>query len=142
MTATAYLAGNVTTQTRTFTVQEQTLAQSLKGFYQPVDMNVIFNSVKGGSTVPLKFEVFVGSTELTDVATVKSFTQKVIACNAGAPEDAIEEIANAGGTVLRYDSVGGHFIQNWKTPKTAIVCYQVRMTTQDGSSLYANFRLK
>ena len=143
MTATAYdLAGNVTAQTRTFTVQEQTLAESLKGFYQPVDMSGVFNSVKGGSTVPLKFEVFVGSTELTDVATVQSFTQKVIACNAGAPEDAIEEIANTAGTVLRYDSVGGQFIQNWKTPRTANVCYQVKMTTQDGSSLYANFRLK
>ena len=34
------------------------LAASAKGFYQPVDMNGVYNTVKGGSTVPLKFELF------------------------------------------------------------------------------------
>jgi predicted secreted protein len=29
----------------------------LKGFYQPVDMNGVYNIVKNGSTVPLKFEI-------------------------------------------------------------------------------------
>jgi hypothetical protein len=32
---------------------------TLKGFYAPVDMgNSVVNTAKGGSTVPLKFEVF------------------------------------------------------------------------------------
>ena len=31
-------------------------------------MNGVVNTVKGGSTVPLKFEVFAGTTELTDTA--------------------------------------------------------------------------
>lgn len=66
----------------------------------------------------------------------------MIACTAGAPEDSIEEVATTGGTALRYDALGGQFIQNWKTLKTATVCYQVRMTTQDGSFIYANFKLK
>ena len=45
---------------------------TLTGFYQPVDMNGVSNAVKGGSTVPLKFEIFAGPTELTDTAIVKS----------------------------------------------------------------------
>ena len=49
-------AGNTTTVSRTYTVQKWTL----KGFYPPVDMNGVVNTVKGGSTVPLKFEVFAG----------------------------------------------------------------------------------
>ncbi len=40
----------------------------MKGFYAPVDVNGVLNTVKGGSTVPLKFEVFAGSTELTDTS--------------------------------------------------------------------------
>jgi hypothetical protein len=31
---------------------------------------------------------------------------------------------------------------NWQTPKTPGVCYAVIMTTKDGSSLTANFKLK
>ena len=67
------------------------------GFYQPVDMNGVYNRVKGGSTVPLKFEIFAGTTELTDVAYVNSFsTYGTIACDAGAPIDDIETVATGG----------------------------------------------
>ena len=45
---------------------------TITGFYQPVDMNGVDNTVKGGSTVPLKFELFSGSTELTDTSAIKS----------------------------------------------------------------------
>ena len=69
-------AGNTASASATYTV----LAWTLKGFYQPVDMNGVYNPVKGGSTVPLKFEVFAGPTELTDTAVVKSFVS-----DAGSP---------------------------------------------------------
>ena len=55
---------------------------TLNGFYQPVDMNDVYNIVKGGSTVPLKFEIFAGSTELTDIAYIKSLTYAQTACDA------------------------------------------------------------
>jgi hypothetical protein len=122
----------------TLTVQ----AWTLKGFYQPVDMNGVWNTVKNGSTVPLKFQVFSGSTELTSVSVVKSVTSAQVACSGGS-EDAIEEVvATTGGTVLRYDSTGGQFIDNWQVPRTASKCYRVTMTTVDGSSLVALFKLK
>ncbi len=115
-------------------------AWTLNGFYQPVDMGSVVNTVKAGSTVPLKFEVFAGSTKLTSTSTVKSFAVKGITCNGGTADDV--ELVTTGGTSLRYDTTAGQFVQNWQTPKTAGSCYQVTMTTQDGSSLSANFKLK
>jgi len=138
MTATAYdKAGNVKKETRTYTVQ----AWTLSGFYQPVDMGGVWNTVKGGSTVPLKFEIFAGPTELADTAYVKSFTAVQISCTGSGGEDEVE-FTTTGGTVLRYDPVAGQFIQNWQTPKRPGTCYRVTMTTQDGSSLAALFKLK
>jgi hypothetical protein len=131
-------AGNTATATLNYTV----LAWTLKGFYQPVDMSGVWNTVKGGSTVPLKFEVFAGSAEKTDTSAVKSFTQKTVACpGASAITDEIE-ITTTGGTSLRYDSTAGQFVQNWATPKKPGTCYTTTMTTQDGSSISANFMLK
>ena len=114
---------------------------TLKGFSSPVDMSGVFNSVKGGSTVPLKFEVFAGSTELTTTSAVESFVQSKIGCDGSAPVDDLE-FSTTGGTSLRYDSTGGRFIQNWQTPKAPGTCYKVTMTTQDGSFLTAFFKLR
>jgi hypothetical protein len=141
MTATAYdKAGNSQVETRTYNV----MAWTDKGFYQPVDMGDVWNTVKNGSTVPLKFEIFAGATELTDITAVKSLGLKQIMCNSlpGAVEDAIETLSAAGSTILRYDSTGGQFIYNWKTPGIAGNCYQVTMTSQDGSTISAFFKLK
>ncbi len=117
------------------------MAWNVTGFYQPVDMNGVYNVVKGGSTVPLKFEVFAGATELSQTSVVKSFAQAKIACDGSAPNDDID-VTSTGGTSLRYDITGGQFIQNWQTPKQPGVCYRVTMTTQDDSSLVAFFKLK
>lgn len=131
-------AGNQTVETRSYTVQ----AWTFLGFYQPIDMNGVWNTVKGGSTVPLKFEVFAGPTEFTDTSVVGSFAVKGVACPVtGATTDDIE-LTTTGGTTLRYDATAGQFIQNWQTPKKPGVCYSVTMTTLYGSSLSALFKLK
>jgi hypothetical protein len=138
MTATALdVAGNSYSETRSYTV----LAWTLTGFFQPVDMGGVFNVVKSGSTVPLKFRIHAGPTELTDTASVKSLTYAQVNCDAAAPLDEIEAVAT-GGTSLRYDASGGQFIYNWKTPSTAGKCYRVTMATQDLSTLVAYFKLK
>jgi hypothetical protein len=129
------MAGNSASDDATYTV----LAWTLYGFYSPVDMNGVVNTVKGGSTVPLKFEVFAGATELTDTAIVTTLT-KVVTCNASS-EDTIEVLAT-GGTSLRYDAVSGQFVFNWQTPKLPGKCYSVTVTTTDGSSITALFKLK
>jgi hypothetical protein len=129
-------AGNSGGTSATYTV----LAWTLNGFYQPVDMDKL-NTVKGGSTVPFKFEVFAGGTELTDISYIASLQASNVVCATGAVEDAIETVST-GGTSLRYDWTSGQFIFNWQTPKKAGNCYKVTMTTLDGSSLSANFKLK
>lgn len=138
-------AGNVETLTLGYTI----LAWTLNGFYQPVDMTTgsttVWNTVKNGSSVPLKFEVFAGAAELTNPAVVGSLTmvsQAQVSCTATGTEDLIEELGTSGNSVLRYDATAGQLVFNWQTPKKAGACYKVTMTTQDGSSLSAFFKLK
>jgi len=136
-------AGNVSSETIRYTV----LPWTLRGFYAPVDMStgstLIYNVVKAGSTVPLKFEAFKGNTELTDTAVVVQPPKAQLAnCAGGAAADEIEMTAT-GGTSLRYDTTAGQFIYNWQTPKTgAGRCYLVTVALQDGSSISAYFKLK
>jgi hypothetical protein len=137
-------AGRTATATRNYTVAPY----SLSGFYQPVDMNNTVNTVKNGSTVPVKFELFqsISGTELTSTSAISSISAKAISCTAlsGDPEDAIETVAT-GGTSLRYDATGGQFIYNWQTPKGASQvgkCYSLTMTAADSSSITAYFKLK
>lgn len=117
------------------------------GFYQPVDMPnpaIVWNTIKGGQTVPLKFEIFNATTgvEQTSLSVfgsdpTKAFSVQSVACGTGsAPSDAIEEvITSTGGTALRYDTSGGQYIQNWKTPTTVGSCYAVWVKTVDGSKV-------
>jgi hypothetical protein len=136
MTATATdNAGNKATATRTYTVK----AWEKTGFYKPVDMGGVLNRVKGGSTVPLKFELFAGPTELTDTAVVESFTAKMISCDSTADVDDLEFVTT-GGTSLRYDTTAGQFVQNWKVP-TQTGCYRATMTADDGGTISALFRV-
>jgi hypothetical protein len=131
-------AGRTGTASQLYTVRAWTLG----GFYQPVDMKGVWNTVKGGSTVPLKFELFVGSSELTDITAIKSFKTALVSCSSGtASEDAIE-ILSTGGTSLRYDATAGQFIQNWKTPTGAGACYSATMTSLDDSQITALFKIK
>ena len=131
--------GNSATATRSYTV----LAWTLRGFYQPTDMGGTLNIVKAGATVPLKFEVFQGQTELKETSAIKSFTTKTVTCGSlgSALTDEVE-VTTTGGTSLRFDATGDQFIQNWQTPKTVGTCYAVTVTTQDGSSITAYFKTK
>lgn len=138
LTATAHdKAGHVGTVTSTYTV----LTWTLLGFYAPVssDSDVV-NLVKGGATVPLKFEIFDGDTELTATSAVAGFTVQPVSCTSLADED-VEPVGftTTGGTVLRYDAAAGQFIQNWLVPKKSGVCYRTTLTAQDGTPLSAYF---
>ena len=123
----------------TFTVNVWTIT----GFYQPVDMNNVVNTIKGGSTVPLKFNIYAGGVERTSVSDVQGGTCQLFEqnCSAGT-EDPMGDLPNTGSTALRYDTTGHQFIQNWQTPKGANHCYVVRMTAIDGSVITAYFKTK
>ncbi|WP_251041885.1 PxKF domain-containing protein [Arthrobacter sp. ISL-30] len=129
-------AGNVSTAELKYTV----LPWTVSGFMAPVDMAGAWNTVKGGSTVPFRFELFDGATELTDLSKVKSFSTASVACpGPGAVTDEIETVTTDVTGLVYQD---GHFQQNWKTPKKAGSCLQVTMTAQDETKLTANFIIK
>lgn len=111
-----------------------------KGFYQPVDMGGVYNTVKGGATVPVKFTLYAGTTQVTDPAKV-AFSATKASCSTGAATDAVET-TTTGATSLRYDTTAGQFVYSWQTPKTAGSCYQLTMTSADGSTTNALFQLK
>lgn len=137
LTATATdMAGNSASAQQSYEV----LSWTAKGFYQPVDMNNVVNTVKAGSTVPVKFEVFAGTTEITDPSKIIP-SVKAIQCAPNALADEIELLA-AGSTSLRYDTTSGQFIYNWKTPTSAGGCYQLTMTAADGTATSALFKLR
>lgn len=129
-------AGRTETATRSYVVQ----AWTKSGFYSPVDLNGVVNTVKGGATVPLKFEVF-ADVELTNTSAVSGIQFAEFACDTGAPSDAIETTAT-GGTSLRYDTTAGQFVYNWQTPKTTGKCYRTTVTLADGGTMSALFKTK
>jgi len=133
-------AGNAGTATSTVTVRPWTLS----GFYNPIDMNGVTNTVRGGSTIPVKFEVFSGATELTSTSSISSIKTVVVNCSSmSAAEGSVPIDALAtGGTVLRYDTTAGHYIYNWQTTKSPGTCYIVTATTLEGTKISANFKLK
>lgn len=130
------LAGNDASASRTYTVDPYTLG----GFSSPVDMGGTWNTVKGGSTVPLKFEVFAGATEMTSTSVITGIAARRVGCTT-ADEDAVETTAT-GGTSLRYDTLGGQYVYNWQTPRGAGLCYVATVTVVGGQTISANFKTK
>lgn len=136
VTATAMdKAGNTATVSSTYTIRELTHA----GFFQPVDMNGVYNTVKGGSTVPLKFTLAINGVNQSDLGLVTAFTSNVTSCSTSAQVDDVE-IVTTGNTALRYES--GQFIQNYKTASGAGTCYRATATLADGDKITALFKLK
>ena len=111
------------------------------GFYSPVVSTPGFaNVVKGGSTVPLKFNVYVDGAAKTDILGLAFSVTPVDCTNVGS--GATLSLPTTGGTQLRYDTTAGMFVQNWKVP-TTVGCYLAKMTTaSDGLSVSALFRVK
>jgi hypothetical protein len=131
------------------------------GFYQPVGVpnsmfvpalgtapavgpGTVWNVAKGGSTIPLKFNLYsiLNGAERTATADVKSFGAINVGCVAAQVEEAVE-FSSTGGTSLRYDTAERQFIQNWKTPNVGgETCYRVNVTFEDGSAIYAFLKLR
>jgi MBG domain (YGX type) len=152
----AIIPGGLTSSNYNITFVNGTLTiatWTITGFYQPVDMNTtsmfVWNTVKGGSTVPLKFNIYAGPagplTEKKNVSDVMGGSVQIatVGCDITVGIDTlVDYVTDTGNTTLRYDTLGAQFIQNWQTPKGAGKCYQVRMTALDGSHLDAFFKTK
>jgi hypothetical protein len=124
-------AGNYNSDSFTITVYQIT------GFYQPVDMNGVYNKGKAGNTIPFKFNIYGGTGEITDPLIVKSIKRIQVACPSGpSPSYPIEEyVTTTGGTVLRYDTTAGQFVYNGQSSKNdGNKCFTVTLYIDDGST--------
>jgi hypothetical protein len=146
----AYAPGKTYTGTVSFTDGKKTWPATfevvppwrLDGFYRPVNMGTnVVNPVRAGSTLPLKFNVYKGSTAMTSgVGAI--FTTQRIGCDGSNLQEPLEELPTTGSTPVRYDTAAGQWIQNWATPSNGKnSCYRVSLTTADGSSLRAEVQL-
>jgi hypothetical protein len=125
-----YLGGNLTIS-----------AWYATGFYQPVAMTPgVWNTIKGGATVPLKFNLYTaaGGTELTSTSDA-SFALFRVGCTSAVEDPVDLDFYTSGGSSFRYDTVAGQFIQNWQSPKGGGLCYQVTMTSRDGVTKVSAF---
>lgn len=139
MTVTGTSEGGTTTASSTYTVEAVGPAYEFSGYYRPVDMGVV-NVIKGGKTVPLKFNLLADGGEVTDPSLISFSVTNSNQCDGSLSTDAVEETV-AGGTSLRYDAEEGQFVQNWKTPKKGGRCYLATVSA-DGASISAVFSTK
>jgi len=109
---------------------------------------MVWNTVKGGQTVPLKFNIFAGSTEQTGVNAFlganlnTAFQTQKLNCIDSSSTDPVDFTTTTGQTILRYDPTGMQWIQNWATPKVnSTTCYRTWVAFADGSTLEAFFML-
>ena len=114
---------------------------SFKGFFQPIDMAPILNTVKAGSAVPVKFSLN-GNMGLS---IFESGYPRAVAItpSTGSISDDIETVVTAGNSSLSYDSATGQYIYVWKTDKSWTgLAKQLQVKFIDGKIYTANFKFK
>ncbi|GAA2036820.1 hypothetical protein GCM10009819_21810 [Agromyces tropicus] len=118
-----------------------TTVTSISDFAKPAKVGGSLQQVKVGRVVPLTFEAFLDGVEVNDVSEV-SVAVVEVSCDAGAVlgED-LASSAVPGATGLRYDTVEGVFIYNWKAPSPAGKCYAAIATLPGGGSVTAAFEV-
>jgi hypothetical protein len=116
---------------------------NVSGFFQPVDMDGVFNVAQAGRTVPLKWRIV--DSDGVPVSDSQSFVKiqsTMLGCASASltVEDGVENyVANSG---LRHLG-DGYWQFNWATSKSfAGQCRTVTLTLSDGSTISANFRFR
>jgi hypothetical protein len=108
------------------------------GFFRPVDMGNVVNSVKAGSAVPIKFSL--NGDQGLDILAAGSPTLTFTACATGTTVDVVEETVTAGGSSLSYDAAADQYVYVWKTLKTwAGKCGTFGLKLDDGTTHTALF---
>lgn len=115
------------------------------GFNNPMENLPFTNSVKAGSTAPVKWQLTDGNGEfVSDLSVVTSVQYVPVSCTASDFnfDNAIDAM-EAGGAGLHYDSTTNEFVFPWKTSKSqAGTCAVFGVAFSDGSDQFARFRLK
>jgi hypothetical protein len=131
--------GNTVRRSVTYTVRAQ--AFTFTGFFSPVDNAPVFNRVKAGSAVPIKFSL--GGDHGLSVFAAGFPRVDRVACGTGVIADEVEEFATAGSSGLQYDPLTGRYIFVWKTEKAmAGACWQLTLQFTDGTRAFALFEMR
>jgi alpha-tubulin suppressor-like RCC1 family protein len=119
---------------------------SFAGFFEPVDNpgpgpRYIFNSVKAGSGIPVKFSLE-GDRSL-DIFSPGYPTSRPVKCATAARTDPIEQTVSAGNSSLNYDIASDTYTYVWKTENNwAGTCRVLTVQLDDGTQHLAYFRFK
>jgi hypothetical protein len=117
------------------------LTFSFAGFFAPVDNGSGLNLVKAGSAVPVKFSL--GGDRGLGVLAVGSPSSQRITCDTQAALDIVEETVSPGASTLSYDALADRYQYVWKTDAAwSGTCRQLAVTTVDGGTHRASFKLK
>ncbi|HYJ68973.1 MAG TPA: PxKF domain-containing protein [Nocardioidaceae bacterium] len=110
------------------------------GFQAPVDTGAV-NVAKAGTAVPLKWRLTDhAGAPIVDLTSVR-VTSTGHACDGGAAEDAIEEVAPGASGLQNLGD--GNYQLNWKSPKTyAGTCRTLQLDLGEGLLHTAEFRFK
>jgi subtilisin family serine protease len=110
---------------------------SWNGFFQPID-NGIYNRVKAGQAIPIKFSL--NGNQSMNIFMAGSPSSQSAACAGGAAVDDIEEVDTAGASGLTYDPGTDQYHYVWKTEKGwGGSCRKLTVTLADGSVHIALF---
>jgi HYR domain len=109
------------------------------GFFQPID-NGVMNVAKAGSTIPAKFSL--GGDQGLNILYSSAYPSSgSLSCSADSTTDAIEEYSTTTVSGLKYDSLAGQYIYNWKTTSSwAGTCRQLIVRLADGTYHRADFK--
>ncbi|WP_189004175.1 PxKF domain-containing protein, partial [Deinococcus malanensis] len=116
------------TSTKTFTV---TVNFKFNGFFQPVDMDGVWNKAKAGSAIPVKFNL--GDVKGATATEIFAATPKAVVVNCSTTvTQSIEETVTANTSGLQWD--GTQYIYVWKTDSTMTgKCARFEVLLKDGS---------
>ena len=107
------------------------------GFFHPVDNNGVFNTVKAGQSIPMKFSL--GGNQGLNILSAGYPKSERVNCDASAPTDVIETVT-AGNSTLTYDALANQYIYVWKTEKAwAGTCRVFHLGLNDGTDRLAYF---
>ena len=133
------VAGNTASASHDYSVLYDFGNGSDGGFLPPVDAFPTLNSMKAGTTVPVKFAL--GGDQGPDIFAEGYPLSRSISCSAQLRTDPIEETVSASNSGLRYDDATGHYSYNWKTQKGwSNTCRQLILKFDDGTEHPINFK--
>jgi len=119
--------------------------QGAGGFGPPIANPPATNTAKGGSTVPVKWQLPDGQGGyISNLGVVTSLAIQEVQC-ANLSNTLTNEVlaSTSGNSGLRYDAIASQFIYNWKTDRSmAGKCYVFILRLNDESEFRANFSLR